>query len=132
MLATAQCFDLMSGAAIAWSARGWLVDPRFALGLWVGAGLNLVGLVAFLFRRLRWGRPALAAVQVGNVLFSLAASVLVSPVWFLLGTVPASITLILILALRKTEAPRPPGASEIQSCNEIKALRSNTSSRLRS
>jgi hypothetical protein len=110
VLAIAQCFDWISGAAIAWSASGWLVDPRFALGLWVGAGINLLGLVAFLFRRLRWGTPALAAVQLGNIIFSLAAAVLVSPVWLLFGTAPAAITLVLILVLQKKEAPSSAGS----------------------
>ncbi len=103
MLAGAQCLSWASDAAIAWSARGWLVDSRFALALWVGAGLNLLGLLAYLVRRLRWGRSALAAVQVGNILFSLAASVVVSPVWLVLDTAPALVTLILILALRRTD-----------------------------
>jgi hypothetical protein len=89
---------------LAWEARGWIIKESTAVVLWVGSGLNLIGLLVFSFRRLRWSTSTIAAVQMGNILFSLAASVTLSPAWLLLGTAPALVTLILILALRRTDA----------------------------
>jgi hypothetical protein len=112
ILAVAQtCFWLI-GMWIALHLVGWLVSVPLTLGLSIGAGLNVLALVVFLTRRRAWGTPAFVAVQVGNVLFSLAASVLVSPTWLLLGVAPAVATLMLHLLQRRadpvTPSNRPP------------------------
>jgi hypothetical protein len=51
--------------------------------------------------------PILGAVQVGNILFSLAASVAVSPAWLLFDAAPALVILILVLAFQRSEAGGP-------------------------
>jgi hypothetical protein len=78
----------------------------FAIALSVGAILNVLGLLAFAIRSRSWGTPTLGAVQVGNILFALAASVAVSPAWLLTDAAPALVILILVIAFRRSEATR--------------------------
>jgi hypothetical protein len=66
----------------------------------VGAVVNALALIVFAMRRRPWSELALAAAQVGNILFSLVASLAVSPAWLLLGAAPALATLILIVVLQ--------------------------------
>jgi hypothetical protein len=106
VLAAAQCGFWLIGAWSAWSVGSWLSSLQFAIALSIGAGLNVLALLAFLIRRWEWGRVLLPAVQVGNVLFALVASATVSPAWLLLGAAPAVATLLLILLRRKANATR--------------------------
>jgi hypothetical protein len=103
VLAVAQCCFWLIGMWIALHLVGWLVSGPLTVGLSIGAGLNVLALVAFVTNRRTWGTPAFVAVQVSNVLFSLAASVLVSPAWLVLGAAPALATLILHLLLRRAD-----------------------------
>ena|ERR1700694_2923125 len=107
VLATAQCGSWLFDALIAWSAGGWLVSTLLALELTIGAGLNILGLLAFLLRGWGFSRSAFPAVQVGNVLFSVGASLLISPAWLLLGAAPAIATLILYFLFRRADATAP-------------------------
>jgi hypothetical protein len=93
------------GASIASSiCCGWLVSRDFAIALSVGAAVNVLGLLAFLIRRQSWGMPILGAIQVGNILFALAASVAVSPAWLLFDAAPALVILVLALLYQRSEA----------------------------
>jgi uncharacterized membrane protein len=103
-VAGALCLFWIGGAWIGWSICCWLISMNFALALTVGAAVNVFGLLAFLVRRQRWGIRILGAVEVGNILFALAASVLVSPTWLWLDAAPAAVTLILIFALARADA----------------------------
>ena len=66
----------------------------------VGAVVNALALIIFAMRRRPWSELALAASQVGNILFSLVASLAVSPAWLLLGAAPALTNLILMVVLQ--------------------------------
>lgn len=113
-LAAAQSLDWIVGAWTGWSAGEWLAPPWLAGGaagewlapLWlvialtVGAVANVLALIVFVMRRRAWGDRALAAAQVGNILFSLVALLAVSPAWLLFIAVPALATLILIVVLQ--------------------------------
>jgi hypothetical protein len=95
------------GAWITWSVCcGWLVSMDFAIALSVGAALNVFGLLAFVIRSRSWGTSTLGAVQLGNVLFALAASVAVSPAW-LVDVAPALAIFILVLLFRRSWAGVP-------------------------
>jgi hypothetical protein len=110
VLAAAQCGSWLFDTLIAWSAAGWLVSTLLALELTIGAGLNILGLLAFLLRGWGFSRSAFPAVQVGNILFSVGASVVISPVWLLLGAAPALATLILFFLFRREDVtPTAPG-----------------------
>jgi hypothetical protein len=95
------------GALVGWRVCcGWLISIDFAIALSVGAALNVFGLLALVIRSRSWGASALGAVQVGNVLFALAASVAVSPAW-LADTAPAVAILVLVLLFRRSWAGGP-------------------------
>jgi hypothetical protein len=103
-LAAAQCCFWLIGAWIGLHLVGWLVSVPLTVSLCIGASLNVLALPVFLLKRGSWGTPVFAAVQVGNILFSLVAAVLVSPAWSLLGAAPALGTLFVRLLLGRAEA----------------------------
>lgn len=107
VLAAAQCGFWILGAVVGRSVGPWITPPLLAVSLSIGAVINVLALLAFLVRRWAWGRPAFAVVQAGNVLFSLAASVAVSPAWLLLGALPALLTLTLFFLYRRASASKP-------------------------
>jgi hypothetical protein len=94
-------------AVIGWSVCcGWLIRPGFVIALSTGAALNVFGLLAFAIRGRSWGMPTLGAVQVGNILFALAAALVVSPAWLLFDAAPALVILILVVLLKRFEPQR--------------------------
>lgn len=103
-LAAAQCGFWLIGAWIGLHLVGWLVTVPLTVSLCIGASLNVLALLAFLLKRGSWGTRAFAAVQVGNILFSLVAAMLVSPAWSLLGAAPALATLFVQLLLSRAES----------------------------
>jgi hypothetical protein len=98
-LAAAQCLFWVFGAVIGWSVCCWLTPMWLAIAMTVGAVVNALGLIVFAARRRVSGELALGAVQVGNILFSIVASLAVSPAWLLTGAVPALATLGLVVVL---------------------------------
>jgi hypothetical protein len=101
-LAAAQCLNWIFGALIGWSACCWLTPMWLAIAMTVGAVVNAFGLIVFTTRRRVWGELALGAVQVGNILFSIVASLAVSPAWLLFGAGPALATLSLVVVLLRS------------------------------
>ena len=112
-LAAAQCFFWIFGALIGWSACCFLTPLWLAIAMTVGAVVNAVALIVFAIHRRAWGELALAAGQVGNIVFSLVASFTVSPAWLLSDTAPALATLILVVMLRAGRHVRAKRQSEI-------------------
>jgi hypothetical protein len=93
------------GATIAWSVCcGWLVSLTFVIALTIGASVNVLGLLAFVVLSKTSSTPILGAVQVGNILFALVASMAVSPAWLLFVAAPAVVILILAIVFRRFEA----------------------------
>ena len=108
-LAAALTAWLVVGAWIARSACCWLSPTWLVTGLFVVAGLNTAAMVVLLVSRSRWGLVVLAGVEVGNLVFSLAASVAVSPAWLPLGAAPALVVAVLLFVLlRPQRAGSPP------------------------
>ena len=119
-LAAAQSLDWIIGAWTGWSAGEWIAPPwlaggaagewfaplGLAIALTVGAVVNVLGLIVFAMRRREWGDRALAAAQVGNILFSLVALMAVSPAWLLFIAAPALVTLVLVVLHSGTERKR--------------------------
>jgi hypothetical protein len=94
---------LIFGAVIGWSVCcGWLTSIGFVIATSVGAAVNVVGLLAFVTRRRTWGAQTFAAVQAGNILFALVASVTVSLAWLPLDAGPALLILILVFLVMRT------------------------------
>jgi hypothetical protein len=112
-LAAAQCLDWTFGAWIGWSAGEWLTPLWLAVALTVGAVVNALALIVFVMRRRGSGEQTLAVAQVGNILFSVVASLAVSPAWLLLDAAPALATLILVLMLQRGPHPGARRQSEI-------------------
>ncbi len=100
VLAAAYCAWSIFWVLIGWIVCCWLVRMDFVSAASIVAVLNVLGLVAFAIRGRSWGAPALVGVQVGNILFALAASVAVSPAWLLTDAAPALVILILVLLFR--------------------------------
>jgi hypothetical protein len=98
-LATAECLFWIFGALVGWSVCCWLTPMWLAIAMTVGAVVNTLGLIAFATRRRVWGARALEAAQVGNILFSIVASLAVSPAWLVFDAVPALATLSLLVVL---------------------------------
>jgi hypothetical protein len=95
-LAAVQCFVWIFGALIGWSVCCFRTPLWLAISMTVGALVNAVALIAFAMQRRTWGELALAIAQVANIVFSLVASLTVSPVWLLSDAAPALATLILV------------------------------------
>jgi hypothetical protein len=106
ILATAFCAWEIFWALLAWMLCCGLVRMDLAIGTSVLAVVNVFGLVAFAIRPRSWGAPTLIAVQVGNILFALAASVAVSPAWVLTDGAPALVILIVLIVFQRSEASR--------------------------
>ena len=102
------------GAWIGWSACCWLVRMDFAIALAIGAVLNVLGVVAFVIRSRGWGTPTLGAVQIGSILFALAASVAVSPAWLVFDGAPALVILLLLFQRSKGGSPEGSAPSAIR------------------
>jgi len=103
-LATTQCLFWIFGALIGWSACCWLTPMWLAVAMTVGGVVNALGLIVFVMRRRVWGELALGTAQVGNILFSIVASLAVSPAWLLFGVGPALATLSLVVMLLRSRA----------------------------
>src|SRR5438876_8904407 len=101
-----------------WSLRGLVFEPsspqiavntRFALALLAVAGINVLSLLGFLLRPVGLGWFMLAGVLVGNMAFSLWASLYADNfAWLVLGGIPAAGTLVIVVA----EGERSLGVSE--------------------
>jgi hypothetical protein len=103
-LAAALCAFWVFGAGVTRSiCCGWLVSTTFVTAVWIGAAVNLLGLLAFVVLSKTAGTPILGTVQVGNILFALVASVAVSPAWLLFVAAPAIVILILTVLFHKSE-----------------------------
>ena len=112
-------------AIVAWGLRNWLVDPlsaeavgntHFALALFTLAALNVIAVAASLLVTRRWAWMVLGAVQLGNVLFAVFATVTKgSLAWSVLAAAPAVVTLVLMRQLVRTEATTPAATSEARS-----------------
>jgi hypothetical protein len=89
---------------VGWMVCCWLIRMDFVTAASIVAVLNLLGLFAFAKRGRSWGTPALIGVQVGNILFALAASVAVSPAWLLTDAAPALVILVLVLLFQRSQA----------------------------
>lgn len=100
-LVAVQCLFWIFGEQVGWSACCWITPKWLAIAITVGAVVNVLALIVLALRRPAWGEPAVGAAQVVNILFSLVASVAVSPAWLLFGAVPALTTLILIVVLQR-------------------------------
>ena len=110
VVAIAQCGWWILGGWVLWDVRGLMLQPdspyiavnaRFALAVLVVAAINVFGLVAFLLRPAGWGGLLLIAVLLGNIGFSAGMWVYKNDIgWFLLGAVPATMTLVLLLLQR--------------------------------
>jgi hypothetical protein len=106
ILATAFCALEIFWALLAWMLCCGLVRMDLAIGTSALAVVNVFGLVAFAIRLRSWGAPILIAVQAGNILFALAASVAVSAAWLLTDAAPASVILIALIVFQRSEATR--------------------------
>ena len=98
-LATAQSLFWIFGAVIGWSVCCSITPRWLAIAMTVGAVVNTLSLIVFATRRGVWGVRALGAAQVGNILFSVVASLAVSPAWLLFDALPALATLSLLVVL---------------------------------
>ena len=124
-LAVAQVLFWLLFAIVAWGLRNWLIDPssaeavgntHFALALFAVSGLNVIAVAASLLGTRRWAWMTLGAVQLGNVLFALFATVTKgSLAWSVLAAAPALVTLVLMRQLVRTEKTRPGATSEARS-----------------
>ena len=106
--ATVLAVWLVIGAWIARSACCSISPDWLATILFVIAGLNVAALAALVIWRSRRALIALAGVEVGNIIFSLAASGAVSPAWLLFGAIPAGVTALLLLLLLRSERASTP------------------------
>lgn len=108
-LAAALAAWLAVGAWIATSVCCWLSPAGLGLGLGVLAGLNAICLVAFLAGRPRWrhGTALLAGVEVGNVVFFVAAAVAISSAWLLEAGVAGITAVLVVLVDRSRRASLP-------------------------
>ncbi len=101
-LAAAQCLFWIFGAVIGWSACCWLTPMWLAIAMTIGAVVNALGLIVFATRRRVWSELALGTAQVGNILFSIVASLAISPAWLLFGAAPALAALSLVVVLLRS------------------------------
>jgi hypothetical protein len=112
VVAVALCGWWTLGGWAMWSFRGFMLEPsspeiadntRFAVALISVAAINIAALIGFLVRPLRWGGLVLAAALLGDIAFSLWASVSRDNIaWLVLGGAPAAVTLVLVLLFRKS------------------------------
>jgi hypothetical protein len=125
VLALGQCGWWIISAWMVWYFRGLMLDPsspqiadnaRFALALLAVAAINIGALIGFLVRPMRWGGLVLTAVLLGNIAFSLWASVSRDNfAWLLLGGVPAAVTLVVVLLFRKSTTQSRSGSQAPES-----------------
>ena len=87
---------LLAGVWIAWSACCWLSPAWLVIGVTLMASLNLAALLFALITRSALGLWVLAGIEIGNIVFSLAASVAVSPAW-LFDIAPESAILVMLV-----------------------------------
>jgi hypothetical protein len=111
----AQIVIWLVAGSITWTYRDLMVgtgskeaadNTRFAIAIFVGAGVNGAAFLAFLFRQRGWGWLLLMAVQIADVAIALAGGALINPWWWLMSLVGAVAVLLLFL-LRRAPAPRP-------------------------
>lgn len=112
VVALAQCGWWTLSAWLLWNFRGLMLEPsspqiadnaRFAVTVLVVAAVNIAALIGFVIRPFRWGGLLLAAVMLGNIAFSVWASVYRDNIaWLVLSGAPAAVTLVVVLLLRST------------------------------
>ena len=89
VLAVVQCLVWLVAGSIVWSFRDLMVgtgspdaadNARFAIAIFAGAAINGIALVPFLLRPRRWF--LLIAVQIADLVVTLAESLLISEWWW--------------------------------------------------
>jgi hypothetical protein len=105
-----QCLFWLVASVFAWATREFMVGPgspvaaqRTLLAIVVIAATSVNGLALafFLLRPLGWGRFLLGAVQIGDLLLSLAWGFAISPDWWL-ATALSAIALVVMYMYRAT------------------------------
>ena len=113
VLVIVQCLVWLVAASVAWSFRDLMVgagspeaanNARFAIAYVGGAAINGIALVPFLLRRRGWGWLLLMAVQITDVVVTMAEGLLISGWWWLI-TVVAGLTIAFLYLFRRTAEP---------------------------
>lgn len=79
---------------------------RYAISILAAASVNILGLIAFLIRRRGRLLLVLASVQALNIVFAVIESfITANPGWLVIGAAPATITLVFIYLLWRTDRP---------------------------
>ena len=113
VLVVVQCLDWLVAGSIVWSFRDLMVgtgspeaadNARFAIAIFAGAAINGIALVPFLLRQRGWGWFLLIAVQIADVVVTLADSLLISEWWWLI-TIVAGLTIGFLYLFRRASAP---------------------------
>jgi hypothetical protein len=114
VLAIVQCVLWLVSAVVMWSIRNLALpqtslqggyNARFALALLAVGVINVFAVIFYMRRRTGRTGKLLAAVQAGNILVSLWASIDRNNNfgWLLIDGVPAAVTLLLLYGLRRAE-----------------------------
>lgn len=115
-LVVLECLVWLVAGSIAWSFRDLIVGPtspeaasraRFAIAIFGGAAINGLALLPFLLRPRGWGWFLLVAVQIGDVLGSLAWVRFISHDWWLTTGVGGLTVALLCLFRYLSQRPVP-------------------------
>ena len=99
-----QCVYWVVASVFAWAFRGFMVDPGspvaarrtlLAIVVLAATSVNVIALALFLLKPVGWGWILLAAVQIGDLLLSLAWVFAIGPDWWL----PTALSAIALVAL---------------------------------
>jgi hypothetical protein len=106
-----QCVYWVVASLFAWAFRGFMVDPGspvaarrtlLAIVVLAATSVNVTALALFLLKPVGWRWILLAAVQIGDLLLSLAWVFAIGPDWWL----PTALSAIALLALYMSRAGR--------------------------
>lgn len=108
-LVVVQCLVWVVAVSIVWSFRDLMVgtgsheaadNARFAIAIFAGAAINGIALVPFLLQQRGWGWVLLIAVQIADVVVTVAEALLISEWWWLI-TVLAGLTIGFLYLFRR-------------------------------
>ncbi len=111
VVVASQCVYWVVASVFAWAFRGFMVDPGspvsarrtlLAIVVLAATSVNVIALALFLLKPVGWGWILLAAVQIGDLLLSLAWVFAIGPDWWL----PTALSAIALVALYMYRAGR--------------------------